>query len=36
MDELRPLGIDIEAVPFVALAAVASVGLAVEAWLRPR
>jgi hypothetical protein len=34
--ELKPLGIDIEAVPFVALAALVSLGLAVAAWLRPR
>jgi hypothetical protein len=33
--ELRPLGIDIEAWPFVAVAAVASLGLAAAAWLRP-
>jgi hypothetical protein len=33
--ELRPLGIDIEAWPFVALAAVASLALALAAWLRP-
>jgi hypothetical protein len=35
-DELRPLGIDIEAAPFVALAAIASLALATAAWLRPR
>ena len=34
--ELKPLGIDIEAAPFVALAAAASLGLALAAWLRPR
>jgi len=34
--ELTPLGIDIEAVPFVALAALASIALAAAAWLRPR
>jgi hypothetical protein len=34
--ELKPLGVDIEAVPFVALAAVVSLGLGVAAWLRPR
>jgi hypothetical protein len=34
--ELRPLGIDIEAVPFVILAALASLALAVAAWVRPR
>jgi hypothetical protein len=34
--ELKPLGIDIEAVPFVVLAALVSVGLAIAAWLRPR
>jgi hypothetical protein len=34
--ELRPLGIDIEAWPFVALAALASLGLALAAWLRPQ
>ena len=34
--ELRPLGVDIEAWPFVALAAIASLGLALAAWLRPR
>ena len=34
--ELRPLGIDVEAWPFVALVALASVGLAPAAWLRPR
>jgi hypothetical protein len=33
--ELRPLGIDIEAWPFVALAAAASLGLAAAARLRP-
>jgi disulfide bond formation protein DsbB len=33
--ELRPLGIDVEAWPFVALAALASVGLAAGAWLQP-
>jgi hypothetical protein len=33
--ELRPMGIDIEAWPFVALAAVASLGLGAAAWLRP-
>jgi hypothetical protein len=34
--ELRPLSIDVEAAPFVALAAVASIALALAAWLRPR
>jgi hypothetical protein len=34
--ELRPLGIDIEAVPFVILAALASLALAALGWLRPR
>jgi hypothetical protein len=34
--ELRPLGIDLEAWPFVTLAAVTSLTLAVAAWLRPR
>ena len=34
--ELRPLGIDVEAWPFVTLAAVASLILAAAAWLRPR
>jgi hypothetical protein len=34
--ELRPLGIDIEAWPFVALAALASLGLALSASLRPQ
>jgi Flp pilus assembly protein TadB len=34
--ELRPLGIDIEAAPFVALAAAASLLLALGVWLRPR
>jgi hypothetical protein len=34
--ELRPLGVDVEAAPFVALAAVASLALALAAWLRPR
>ena len=33
--ELRPLGVDIEAAPFVALAAAASLGIALAAWLRP-
>jgi hypothetical protein len=33
--ELRPLGIDVEAWPFVALAALASVALAAGAWLQP-
>jgi hypothetical protein len=33
--ELRPLGIDVEAWPFVALAALASLVLALGAWLRP-
>jgi hypothetical protein len=35
-EELKPLGIDIEAAPFVALAAAASLALALAAWLRPR
>jgi hypothetical protein len=34
-EELRSLGIDIEAWPFVALAALASLALAAAAWLRP-
>lgn len=34
--ELRPLGIDVEAWPFVAAAALASLALAAGAWLRPR
>jgi hypothetical protein len=34
--ELKPLGVDIEAAPFVALAAVASLALALGAWLRPQ
>jgi hypothetical protein len=34
--ELRPLGVDIEAWPFVAIAAVASLAFALSAWLRPR
>ena len=33
--ELRPLGIDVEAWPFVALAAAVSLALAAAAWLRP-
>jgi Flp pilus assembly protein TadB len=35
-EELKPLGIDIEAAPFVALAALVSLLLALGAWLRPR
>jgi hypothetical protein len=34
--EPRPLGIDVEAWPFVALAAMASLALAAAAWRRPR
>jgi hypothetical protein len=34
--ELRPLGIDIEAVPFVVLVALASLALAALGWARPR
>jgi hypothetical protein len=34
--ELKPFGIDIEAAPFVALAAATSLLLALGAWLRPR
>jgi hypothetical protein len=34
--ELRPLGVNIEAVPFVVLAAVASLALAALGWARPR
>jgi hypothetical protein len=34
--EVRPPGIDIEAWPFVALAALASLTLALTAWLRPQ
>jgi hypothetical protein len=33
--ELRPLGVDVEAWPFVALAALVSVGLAVAVWRHP-
>lgn len=33
--ELRPFGIDIESAPFVALAALASMALALLAWFRP-
>ena len=33
--ELRPLGIDVEEWPFVALAALGSLALALAAWLRP-
>jgi hypothetical protein len=35
-EELRPLGVDVEAWPFVALAAAASLALAAAAWLNPR
>ncbi|HET9010848.1 MAG TPA: hypothetical protein VFN38_03490 [Gemmatimonadaceae bacterium] len=35
-EELRPLGIDVEAWPFVAAAALTSLALAIAAWLRPR
>jgi hypothetical protein len=35
-EELRPLGIDVEATPFVVLAAAVSILLALAAWLRPR
>jgi hypothetical protein len=35
-NELRPLGIDIEAIPFIVLAVLASLALATGAWLRPR
>ena len=35
-EELRPLGIDVEAWPFVALAAIASVALLAAAMARPR
>lgn len=35
-EELRPFGIDVEATPFVVLAAAVSVLLALAAWLRPR
>jgi hypothetical protein len=34
--ELKPLGINVEAVPFVALAALGSLALGLAAWLRPR
>lgn len=34
--ELKPLGVNVEAVPFVVLAAVASLLLAILAWARPR
>ncbi len=36
LKELRPLGINIEAVPFVVLAALASLALAALGWARPR
>lgn len=35
-EEFRPFGVDIEAVPFIVLAALASLGLAFAAWSRPR
>ena len=35
-EELRPLGIDVEARPFVAAAALTSLALAIAVWLRPR
>jgi hypothetical protein len=35
-EELKPLGVDIEAAPFVIVAALASLALAVAAWRRPR
>ena len=35
-EELRPLGIDVEAWPFVVAAALASLALAIAVWLRPR
>jgi uncharacterized SAM-binding protein YcdF (DUF218 family) len=34
--ELRPLGVDIEAIPFIVLAALGSLALAAGAWGRPR
>lgn len=34
--ELRPFGVNVEAVPFVALAVLASLGLAALGWTRPR
>lgn len=34
--ELRPLGVNIEAVPFIVLACLLSLALAAVAWLRPR
>lgn len=34
--ELRPLGVDVEAVPFIVVAAAASLALAAAAWRRPR
>jgi hypothetical protein len=34
--EFRPFGINIEAVPFIVLAALASLGLAAAVWTRPR
>jgi Flp pilus assembly protein TadB len=34
-EELRPLGIDVEATPFVVLVAIVSVALALVVWLRP-
>ena len=35
-EELRPLGIDVEAWPFVAAAVLTSLALAIAVWLRPR
>jgi len=35
-EELKPLGVDLEATPFVALAVLASLALALAAWRRPR
>jgi hypothetical protein len=34
--ELKPLGINVEAVPFVVLAAASSIALALGVWVRPR
>jgi hypothetical protein len=35
-EELRPLGVDVEAWPFVAIAGLLSLALAIAVWLRPR
>jgi hypothetical protein len=34
--ELKPLGVNVEAVPFVALAVASSIALALSVWIRPR